>query len=241
MKEKFAIVTGCASGIGKEVAARLRKEGIVVFGLDIKPCDEGYICDVSDESQVIKVLENISEKTDRIDFLINSAGMLTIGKPIEIKEIPIKQWEAILRVNLLSTLIMIKNTYPMLKKSDDASVVNISSEQSYLPQLGFAPYAVSKAAINTLTASAAQEFLNDKIRVNAIALGTVKTNILSSFCNDKDEIENLFKNKDQEIPFGVMNTSNVTDMVSFLLSYNARFITGEVLRVDGGRFLSNGL
>lgn len=136
---------------------------------------------------------------------------------------------------------MIKNTYPMLKKSDEASVVNISSEQSYLPQLGFAPYAVSKAAINTLTASAAQEFLNDKIRVNAIALGTVKTNILSSFCNDKDEIENLFKNKDQEIPFGVMNTSNVADMVSFLLSHNARYITGEVLRADGGSFLSNGL
>ena len=241
MDEKYAIVTGVASGIGKKIADSLYSVGVKVFGLDIETVIAPYhtfICDVSDDIQVTQVMLEISKETKSIDFLVNVAGMLTIGVPLGIKDISIKQWDAIMRVNLRSVLIMIKATYPFLKESNSASIVNISSEQSLYPEKYFSPYAVSKSGINTLTVCAAKEFLEEKIRVNAIALGTVYTNILDTLSNSKINKDNLFRKKNDSIPFGVMETDNVFQLVNFLLSDNSKFITGEIIRCDGGAYLS---
>lgn len=233
---EYAIVTGCASGIGKSVAEQLYLQGVTVFGLDINKCDypfSTYVCEVSDEEQVAKCISKIAEQTDRIDYLVNCAGMLTVGTPLAIKDMPIKQWDAILRINLRSVMIMIKNVYPFLKKADYASVVNLSSEQTMRPQPGFLPYMVSKAGINALTEYCAQEFLNDNIRVNAVALGTVNTGILSSYCS-KEEADELFKKKEETIPFGVMLAEDAANVIIYLLSKKNKYMTGEIVRIDGG-------
>lgn len=238
--KKYAIVTGVASGIGMEVAEQLHRNNVIVYGLDINKADRAYktfVCDVSDEQQIIKIVEMIKEETMSLNYLVNVAGMLTIGQPVMLQELPIKQWDALMRINLRSVLIMLKSTHSLLKNADLPSVVNISSEQSIYPEIGFAPYAVSKAAINMLTMCAAQEFMKDNIRVNSLALGTVKTHILNSFCNSTNEQEEMYKAKNSSIPFGVMETNNVSDLVMFLLSDKSKYITGETIRADGGAYL----
>ncbi len=235
--EKYAVITGCASGIGYEIAERLTSKGVHVIGLDIYNSKSDfltYTCDVSEECQVEDIIRKITDHTDRVDYLVNAAGMLTIGRPLGIKDLSIKQWDAILKINLRSVAIMTKLTYPLLKNSEEASIVNISSEQTSLPDFCFSPYSVSKAGINMFTVCAAKEFLDDKIRVNAIALGTVKTNILKCMDITLEQEEAMYKAKDSEIPFGVIEKSNVVDLVEFLLSQKARYITGEIIRCDGG-------
>lgn len=239
-EKKYAIVTGCGSGIGKEIANRLCKKGIYVFGFDIEKADENFrsfVCDVSDENQVKNILEKISKQTSYINYLVNAAGMLTIGQPLAIKDMSIKQWDAIMRVNLRSVVIMIKHTYPYMKDIHDSSIVNISSEQVYNPDKCFSPYAASKAGINMLTVSAAKEFLSDGIRVNAVALGTVKTNILKSLPIDSKQEDSMYESKDNTIPFGIIELQSVYNVVNFLLSKESKYITGEIIRCDGGMFL----
>ena len=239
-KEKYAIITGCASGIGYEISRRLSGQGVHVIGLDIDDSNSdflSYVCDVSDESQVEDIVRKISGITNRVDYLVNAAGMLTIGRPLAIKDLSIKQWDAILRINLRSVAVMTKLVYPLLKNSEEASIVNISSEQSVLPDVCFSPYAVSKAGINMFTICSAKEFLEDKIRVNALAMGTVKTNILKSLDLTPEQEEKMFQAKSCKVPFGLIEKSNVVDLVDFLLSKKARYITGEIIRCDGGLYL----
>lgn len=236
---KIAIVTGAASGIGREVAKELMGLGIFVIGVDINKAFEtnkSFICDVSDESQVISLFEKIKDIADKVDYLVNSAGMLSIGQPLPIKNMSIKQWDAIMRINLKSVLLMIKHSYPLMK-NNSSSIVNISSEQVYNPDELFSPYTVSKAGVNMLTISAAKEFLNDGIRVNAIALGTVKTNILDGIITSKEKQASMFESKQNSIPFGIIDISNAAKVVIFLLSEDSKYITGEVVRCDGGLFL----
>lgn len=240
--EKYAIVTGCAAGIGYEIAKTLNNNGIYVIGLDIEKTNSqflSFLCDVSDEEQVVLVMKEVKKITSRVNYLVNAAGMLTIGKPLMIKDLSFKQWDAILKINLKSVAIMTKSIYPFMKGINDASIVNISSEQSLYPDTYFSPYAVSKAAINMFTICAAKEFIRDNIRVNAIALGTVKTNILNNLLCTTEQKEEMYKNKGKKIPLGLIELKSVFDVVYFLLSSKSKYITGEILRCDGGFFIGN--
>lgn len=237
--KKIAVVTGAASGIGQEVAKMLLSDGVFVIGVDINEssvANKSFICDVSDEKQVIELFNKICELTQKIDYLVNAAGMLSIGKPLPIKEMSVKQWDAIIRLNLKSAMLMIKYSYPLMKMNG-SSIVNVSSEQSFNPDVLFAPYAVSKAGVNMLTMSAAKEFLDEGIRVNAVALGTVKTNILNGVFPSKEEQEILYREKQKQIPLGIIDVEAAAKVVKFFLSEDSKYITGETLRCDGGHFL----
>lgn len=243
MKKKYAIVTGASSGIGKAIAEKLVDKKVKVYGLDINENNnvniKSYICDVSNEEQIFDIMTLIKKETDRIDYLVNCAGMLSIGKPLSIKEMSIKQWKAIMQINLESVLIMIKNCYPFMKNGENvASIVNISSEQVMMPQIGFAPYMVSKTGIEALTKCAAQEFLYDRIRVNAIALGTIRTNILTCMTQNEEEIKCMFQNKENSIPYGVATPEQIAEIIMFLLSESSSYMTGEVIYADGGNYLN---
>lgn len=243
MKKKYAIVTGASSGIGKAIAEKLVDKKVKVYGLDINENSnvniKSYICDVSNEEQIFHIMTLIKKETDRIDYLVNCAGMLSIGKPLSIKEMSIKQWKAIMKINLESVLIMIKNCYPFMKNGENvASIVNISSEQVMMPQIGFAPYMVSKTSIEALTKCAAQEFLYDRIRVNAIALGTIRTNILTCMTQNEEEIKCMFQKKENSIPYGVATPEQIAEIIMFLLSESSSYMTGEVIFADGGNYLN---
>jgi NAD(P)-dependent dehydrogenase (short-subunit alcohol dehydrogenase family) len=231
--KKYAIVTGAASGIGLNISSRLAEEGVRVFGIDStlvkNSLFEFYQCDVSNEQSIIKTIQTISSETSYIDYLINVAGVLTVNKKCLIKDISLNDWNKLLSNNLTSMFLMMKYTYSLLKHSNNACIINISSDQSYKGQVGFAPYGISKAGINRLTQVAALEFEQDKIRINAIAPSAVKTNILSSLFT-KEEIDKIYSSQ-LENKTKILLPEDITNMVCFLLSDKANKITGEIFNI----------
>lgn len=230
---KYAIVTGSASGLGNAIFKKLKNDGIKVFGVDVQnsPTTD-YICDVSDEKILIEIQKKISLVTDRIDYLFNCAGMLTIGCPLLIRNTPLSQLKGIMKFNFESVFLMSKIFLPMLQKSDLASITNISSEQSFIPERGFMPYAVSKGAINIFTKCLAQELLKDKILVTAFALGSIRTNILKSYVNE-DEEEKCFVEKQKQMPLGLMESDNIANFIVDFVKNN-KYATGEIIKIDSG-------
>lgn len=224
---RYAIVTGAASGIGLDVATRLSNEGVVVFGLDQKPFPSvgfrHFICDVSRESDIIETLENIRKETEYVHYLINVAGVLTVNGKCYIYDTQTDDWNKMLNNNLTSIFMMMRHTYPMLKAAHSSSIVNLSSDQSLKGQKGFCAYGVSKAGVNLLTQVAADEFKDDGIKVNAIAPGAVKTNFLSSLFSS-ETIKQIYEEEGETI----LKPSQVTDLVCFLISDRC-MTTGQIL------------
>lgn len=223
---KYAIVTGAASGIGLDVATRLSDMGISVFGLDLKPCPSDkfhqFICNVSCEHDIIQTLDAIYEETDHIDYLINVAGILTVNGKCYIKDTEATDWNRMLSNNLTSVFMMLRYTYPLLKAAHGAAVVSLSSDQALKGKEGFCAYGVSKVGINMLTQIAAAEFNGDGIRVNAIAPGAVRTNFLTSLFPD-EIIKKIYETEDDSI----LKPFQVTDMICFLISDQC-MTTGQV-------------
>ncbi len=241
--KEYAIVTGASSGIGEAIAKYLTSKKVIVFGLDIQEGKEKGIrflkCDVSKENEVTNSLALIEKETNQIKYLVNVVGILSVGGVSYIKDQNITYWNTILNINLTSILIMIKNVLPFLIRSHEASVVNISSDQSFKGLKGAAPYSVSKAGVNALTKIAALELSEFGIRVNAVAPGTVKTNFLQSVINDTDKITSMYRNADKKLPFGLIEPNDVAALVDFLLSNRSKRITGEVILIDSGQILNS--
>lgn len=239
-EKKYAVVTGAASGIGRATAERLQAEGATVFGLDCDPCEgaefEAFLCDVGDEGAVSTVLQKIGERTDCLHALANVAGILTHGPKQTVSELSIENWETVLRVNLTSAMLMLKHCHPLLKAAESSAVVNVSSDQSLKGRRTSAPYGVSKAGMNALTKIAALEMVEDGIRVNAVAPGAVRTDILNPLF-DEQTLEKIWSEVDQSIPLGLAVPEDVAALIAFLLSKDASRITGEILLADGGQML----
>lgn len=233
---KYAVITGSSSGIGKALVEVLCKQSIQTFGIDINPSNTTqFICDVSDEKQVTNVVHKIKTVTEKIDYIFNSAGLLTIGNSIYAKDCTAKFLEAMFRLNTLSTFIICREFFPLLKNSKISNIINISSDQTFKPQIGFMAYAISKAGINMLTKCLAQEFVSHKILVNAFALGTVRTNILKCYC-DEEASQKLFDIKGKSIPLGIMDAKSIANFL-FLFARQNKYITGEIIKIDAGNSL----
>lgn len=240
-EKKVAIVTGASSGIGKAVTEQLINEGATVIGIDIQnkkvEASNHFICDVGYECEVVSTVEKISKITDKVDYLVNAAGILTAGSRSEIKDQLIVQWDEILKVNLTGVLMMMKYTYGLMKLSSAGAIVNISSDQAYKSFKASAPYAVSKAGINVLTRIAANEMSQDNIRVNAIAAGEVHTNFLSTLVDNELVIKRMYKQADHKLPLGLAEPEDIASLVCFLLSDKSKRITGQVILLDSGKSL----
>ena len=240
-KNKITIVTGSASGIGKATANELSHLGAVVIGIDKKPQKRSPFqeirCDLSNEANIIRAIKKIKKQTNKIDHLVNNAGILTIGEKRRISEQTLSQWNSILKTNITGMMLMMKHCYPLLKRASGASIVNVSSDQSFKGRIAGAAYGVSKAGINALTKVAALEMIDDKIRVNAVAPGAVKTNIIKALVKDKKTIDLMFEQKDGQLPFGISDPKDVSNLIIFLLSDKAKRITGEVVLADSGEML----
>lgn len=236
-KEKIAVVTGGASGIGLATTKKLLSEGANVIILDLK-MDEEIInslgenvlylkCDVSNEENVKNCIEEIIKKFDHIDYLVANAGIG--GSASKPHEVSMDEWNKVISVNQTGIFLLNKYVINEMLKNGKGAVVNTSSMYGLVGSTTSFAYSASKGAINQMTRSLALTYARDNIRVNAIAPGYVDTPILSMV---PDNIKEAMGN---ELPIGRLGKdTEIANLICYLLSDDASFITGAIIPIDGG-------
>lgn len=236
-KEKVAVVTGGASGIGLATTKKLLSEGANVIILDLK-MDEEIInslgsnaiylkCDVSNEENVKNCIEEIIKKFNHIDYLVANAGIG--GSASKPHEVSMGEWNKVISVNQTGIFLLNKYVINEMLKSGKGAVVNTSSMYGLVGSTTSFAYSASKGAINQMTRSLALTYARDNIRVNAIAPGYVDTPILSMV---PDNIKEAMGN---ELPIGRLGKdTEIANLICYLLSDDASFITGAIIPIDGG-------
>lgn len=236
-KEKVAVVTGGASGIGLATTKKLLSEGANVVILDLK-MDEEIInslgenvlylkCDVSNEENVKNCIEEIIKKFNHIDYLVANAGIG--GSASKPHEVSMDEWNKVISVNQTGIFLLNKYVINEMLKSGKGAVVNTSSMYGLVGSTTSFAYSASKGAINQMTRSLALTYARDNIRVNAIAPGYVDTPILSMV---PDNIKEAMGN---ELPIGRLGKdTEIANLICYLLSDDASFITGAIISIDGG-------
>ena len=236
-KEKVAVVTGGASGIGLATTKKLLSEGANVVILDLK-MDEEIInslgenvlylkCDVSNEENVKNCIEEIIKKFDHIDYLVANAGIG--GSASKPHEVSMDEWNKVISVNQTGIFLLNKYVINEMLRGGKGAVVNTSSMYGLVGSTTSFAYSASKGAINQMTRSLALTYARDNIRVNAIAPGYVDTPILSMVP------DNVKKAMGNELPIGRLGKdTEIANLICYLLSDDASFITGSIIPIDGG-------
>ena len=237
---RTAIVTGGSRGIGREVSLRLAALGydiaIVYVGDEneaaetVKDCEangikaKAYVCDVSSFEETKDVVAQIRKDFENpVEALVNNAGITRDGLIAFMKE---SDWDSVLSVNLKGAFNMIRHTAALFIRNKGGRIVNISSVSGLMGNAGQANYSASKAGIVGLTKATARELAPKGITCNAVAPGFIRTDMTKNITQDNSELL-------RTIPLGRMgDVSDVASAVVFLLT--SPYITGEVLRVDGG-------
>ena len=235
---KTVIVTGGAGGIGLAIGCRFGSEGANVVLADInmdqlkqasetlKKFTQKFLlsqCDVSDEKQVKKVVDDAINKFGTLDIVVNNAGLMMFKK---FEEHSAADWNKILNVDLLGAFYFIK--YAFLTMKPGGCIINISSIHALETTPMVTTYAAAKAALLSVTRSAAIEGNEKKIRVNAILPGAIDTPMLWNNPNIKAGLEQV--NKDS-----VGKPEDIAGVAAFLASDDAAFVQGAMIEVDGGR------
>lgn len=242
-KGKSAIVTGATRGIGKAIALELAKRGAnVAFNYASSAAAAEEIkagirahgvkafadkCDVADTGAAAEFVKQVKEEFGGIDFLINNAGITRDNLILRMKE---EDWDAVINTNLKGAWNFSKAAIrPMMRNENGGSIVNISSISGVVGMLGQSNYSASKAGMNGLTKSLAKEVASRGITVNSLALGLIETDMAEEMNEDyREKILNM-------IPLGRLgNTDEVAEIVCFLVSESARYITGQIVQADGG-------
>jgi 3-oxoacyl-[acyl-carrier protein] reductase len=242
MASRIAIVTGASSGIGAEIARRLASRGATV-AVNYRQGREGAEAvvrdiearggtafaigaDVSDPEQARRLADEVAARCGRIDILVNNAGILEGGR---IGEIDLASVERQFRVNAFSVVYMMQAAIPHMPADRGGRIVNVGTNLSYAPLEGCVVYAASKAAVVTLTAGFAKELGKQHITVNAVAPGATVTPMTDWLSDD------MRRGIAASTPLGRMGQpDDVADVVVFLASDAARFVTGRTVIVDGG-------
>jgi NAD(P)-dependent dehydrogenase (short-subunit alcohol dehydrogenase family) len=238
-KDRVVLVTGGASGIGLATVIRCASEGAAVVIADrdaprgaeavTRALDAGATgamacaCDVSDEAQVTACADAAMKRFDRIDVIVNNAGLM-VFKPLEAHTR--EDWTRLLAVDLLGAFYFTREAFRLM--TNGGAIVNVSSIHAVETTPLVASYAAAKAALVSLTRSAALEGKARKIRVNAVLPGAIDTPMLWENPNIKSGLEQIQQND-------VGRPEDVAAAIAFLASDDAAFVQGAAFRVDGGR------
>ena len=237
LKDKAAIVTGGSRGIGKAIALKLASLGadiaLIYHGssdkaaecineiesLGVKAC--AYRCDVSSFEETKQTVAEIRKEFPSVEILVNNAGITDDTLIAMMSE---ESWDRVIDTNLKGAFCMIRHTAPLMMRRKTGRIINISSVSGLMGNPGQANYSASKAGIIGLTKSCAKELAGRGITCNAIAPGFIATDMTKDI-----EEENIVK----AIPLGKMGTpEDIAEAAAFLAL--SPYITGEVIRVDGG-------
>ena len=240
---KSAIVTGATRGIGKAIALELAKRSANVAFNYAKSGDEAEKlkaeieslgvkafaaqCDVANTEASADFVKQVKDKFGTVDFLINNAGIARDQLILRMKE---EDWNAVIDTNLKGAWNFSKSVLrPMMKNESGGTILNISSISGVVGMLGQTNYSASKAGMIGLTKALAKEVASRKITVNALALGLIETEMASEM--NAEYREKILA----QIPLGRLgNVQEVAEIVCFMLSDAARYITGQVIQADGG-------
>ncbi len=242
LTDKIALVTGASRGIGKEIAKTLARDGATVIvnynGSAAKAEEtvaeilaaggkaEAVQCDVSDFAKSGELMEYVIKAYGKLDILVNNAGITRDGLLMKMSE---ADFDSVINTNLKGAFNCMQHVARQMIKQKGGRIINIASVVGIMGNAGQVNYAASKAGIIGMTKSAAREMASRGITVNAIAPGfivTEMTDVLS------DAVKDAMK---QQIPMKTFGeTSDVAETAAFLASDKARYITGQVISVDGG-------
>jgi 3-oxoacyl-[acyl-carrier protein] reductase len=239
LKDKVALVTGSAQGIGKAIAGALMAEGARVAISDVnwelarQTADElqtkAYKLNVADSADVENVVKNIAADFGRIDILVNNAGITKDNLLIRMKN---EDWDAVIGVNLTGVFNCTRAISPLMMKQRYGKIINVASIVGQMGNFGQANYAASKAGVIGFTKTAARELAPRNVTVNAIAPGFIQTAMT-------DKIPEDVKQKMlAQVPLGKLGQpEDIAKAVIFLASADADYITGQVLAVNGGMYM----
>jgi NAD(P)-dependent dehydrogenase (short-subunit alcohol dehydrogenase family) len=231
---KSIAITGAASGIGKAAARRLASQDWEVFALDIAPVSAApnvipLACDVADAASVQTAFARVAARTARLDALICCAGILRIGP---LADMAVEEFDRVFAVNTRGTWLCAKAAFPLLKAAAPSRAIFLSSVAALRPKISSGAYAASKAAVSQLTRVIGVEWAEHGILVNALAPATVDTPMVQAV---SDPAKAGKYRTSGTSPLGRIATpDDVVDVMLFLLSDAARYITGTTIPVDGG-------
>lgn len=252
LKEKVAVITGSAGGLGRTCALTFAREGADIVIIDInqeainKTVKEvktlgnrcmGFVCDISEQAQVEKTVKKIIKKWSKIDILVNNAGGALHTKA-KFEEVTEKDWDIVMNVNLKGAFFCCKAVVPYMIKQGGGRIVNISALAGRATaSLAGIQYTSAKAGIGGLTRHLAKEMGKRNIYVNAIAPGiTMSGPRVEALWNEKSEEEK--RKVLDSIPLGRLGKpEDVANVVLFLASDEASYITGATIDSNGGRWM----
>lgn len=239
---KTAVITGASRGIGRAIALQFAAKGAKLALLDMTVGEAAeetaaacraagaelvsfYQCNVTDFNGCKDVVTQIKKDFGGVDVLVNNAGITRDGLIATMKE---EDFNAVIDTNLVGAFNMIRHCTPLFIRAKSGKVINISSVSGLMGNAGQSNYSASKAGLVGLTKSLARELASRNVTCNAVAPGFMQTDMTKQLDSETNPLAT-------NIPLGRLGTAeDVANVVMFLASPNADYITGEVIRVDGG-------
>lgn len=243
---KTAFVTGGTGGIGSAICARFEAEGATVIAADLHDNNGAgtfHHFDVTDEQGIIATFDELAQKWDKLDILVNAAG-IEIEETIE--HTTLEQWNKIFAINVTGMFLTSKYALPLLRAGgkanpNGASVINFGSYDGYIADPGLAAYCATKGAVHALTKAMACDHGPEGVRVNAICPGYVDTPMLQSFFEGDgsgggggniDSLKQAVRDVHPMRTYGV--PQDIANLVNWLASDEARYTAGQLWVMDGG-------
>jgi 2-keto-3-deoxy-L-fuconate dehydrogenase len=236
-KDQIAIVTGAASGIGFSCVKQLTEQGAKVFGFDLTAGELGPIatfveCDITSQESVDAAFKTVSNQVDRIDILINNAGVGAIGT---IEDATDEDWQRVFNVCVFGTARVSKKFLPLIRMSNNKAIVNTGSVAAPVGIPKRAVYSAAKGAIQTLTLAMAADFVKEGIRVNSVNPGTADTPWVQRLLSQAQDPAKERIALEARQPIGrLVSPDEVAHAILYLANPKSASTTGTLLSVDGG-------